>query len=143
MLTDGKLVTREWRTTISDKNGNLLFNKDNRVVYCKNHQIIPNGSDLIRHNSSTQSAIIVLKQNNPYIYYIFTVDQSLQANADDNPLNDLNSPNNGINYSQVDMQLNNGLVDIVSTEKNVHLVNYYPTDIEKTKYKCSEKIIAA
>ena len=40
------------------------------------------------------------------------------------------------------MQLNNGLVDIVSTEKNVHLVNYYPTDIEKTKYKCSEKIIA-
>ena len=40
------------------------------------------------------------------------------------------------------MQLNNGLVDIVSTEKNVHLVNYYPTDIENTKYKCSEKIIA-
>ena len=143
MLTDGKLVNREERTTISNKNGNLLFYEDGRVVYCKNHQIIPNGSDLIRHNSITQSAIIVPKPNNPYINYIFTADQSLHANADDNPLNDLDSPNNGINYSQVDMRLNNGLVDIVSTEKNVHLVNYDPTDIEKTKYKCSEKIIAA
>ena len=41
------------------------------------------------------------------------------------------------------MRLNNGLVDIVGTEKNVNLVNYDPTDIKKTKYKCSEKIIAA
>ncbi|TDD77491.1 T9SS type B sorting domain-containing protein [Flavobacterium caseinilyticum] len=141
-LTDGKLKTREGCTTISDKNGNLLFYTDGRVVYSKNHQIMPNGSDLLGHNSSTQSAIIVPKPNDPYIYYIFTVDQPLPANADDNPLNDLDPPNNGLNYSQVDIRLNNGLGDIVSTEKNVHLVTYNPNDIEETKYKCSEKITA-
>ncbi|MDI6032813.1 T9SS type B sorting domain-containing protein [Flavobacterium sp. LB2P84] len=141
-LTDGKLVTKEGCTSISDKNGNLLFYTDGRVVYNKNHQIMPNGSGLLGHNSSTQSAIIVPKPNNPYIYYIFTVDQPLPVNADDNPLNDRDPPNNGLNYSQVDIRLNNGLGDIVNTESNVHLVTYNPNDSEEAKYKCSEKITA-
>ena len=141
-LTNGKLVTKEGCTTISDKNGNLLFYTDGRVVYNKNHQIMPNGFGLLGHNSSTQSAIIVPKPNNPNIYYIFTVDQPLPANADDNPLNDFDPPNNGLNYSQVDIRLDNGLGDIVSTEKNIPLVTYNPNDSEETKYKCSEKITA-
>lgn len=141
-LTNGKLVTKEGCTTISDKNGNLLFYTDGKVVYNKDHQIMPNGSDLLGHNSSTQSAIIVPKPNNPYIYYIFTVDQPLPANADDNPLNDRDPPNNGLNYSQVDIRLNNGLGDVVNNEKNVHLVTYNPNDSEEVKYKCSEKITA-
>ena len=141
-LTNGKLVTKEGCTTISDKNGNLLFYTDGRVVYNKNHQIMPNGFGLLGHNSSTQSAIIVPKPNNPNIYYIFTVDQPLPANADDNPLNDFDPPNNGLNYSQVDIRLNNGLGDIVNTEKNIPLVTYNPNDSEETKYKCSEKITA-
>lgn len=141
-LTNGKLFTREGCTTISDKDGNLLFYTDGSVVYNKNHQIMPNGAGLLGHNSSTQSAIIVPKPNNPYIYYIFTVDQPLPANADDNPLNDLDAPNNGLHYSQVDIRLNNGLGDIVNTEKNVPLVTYNPNDSEEAKYKCSEKITA-
>ena len=141
-LTNGKLVTKEGCTTISDKNGNLLFYTDGRVVYNKNHQIMPNGFGLLGHNSSTQSAIIVPKPNNPNIYYIFTVDQPLPANADDNPLNDLDPPNNGLNYSQVDMTLNNNLGDVVITEKNIPLITYNPNDSEETKYKCSEKVTA-
>jgi gliding motility-associated-like protein len=141
-LTNGKLVTKEGCTTISDKDGNLLFYTDGSLVYNKNHQVMPNGSGLLGHNSSTQSAIIVPKPSNPYIYYIFTVDQPLPANADDNSLNDMDPPNNGLNYSQVDIRLNNGLGDIVSTEKNVPLVTYNPNDNEEVKYKCSEKITA-
>jgi gliding motility-associated-like protein len=141
-LTNGKLVTKEGCTTISDKNGNLLFYTDGSIVFNKNHQVMPNGYGLMGHNSSTQSAIIVPKPNNPYIYYIFTVDQPLPANADDNPLNDMGAPNNGLNYSQVDIRLNNGLGDIVITEKNIPLVTYNPNDSEEIKYKGSEKITA-
>ncbi len=141
-LTNGKLVTKEGCTTISDKDGTLLFYTDGSLVFNKNHQVMPNGYGLLGHNSSTQSAIIVPKPNNPYIYYIFTVDQPLPANADDDPMNDMDPPNNGLNYSQVDMRLNNGLGDIVTTEKNVPLVTYNPSDSEEVKYKCSEKITA-
>ena len=141
-LTNGKLVTKEGCTTISDKDGKLLFYTDGSFVYNRNHQIMPNGYGLLGHNSSTQSAIIVPKPNNPYIYFIFTVDQPLPANADDNLLNDLDPPNNGLNYSQVDIRLSNGLGDIVTTEKNVPLVTYNPNDSEEVKYKCSEKISA-
>jgi hypothetical protein len=38
------------------------------------------------------------------------------------------TPNDGLNYSQVDMRLNNGLGDVVSTEKNVHLITYNKSD---------------
>lgn len=141
-LTNGKLVTREGCATISDKDGNLLFYTDGTIVYNKNHQIMPNGTGLLGHNSSTQSAIIVPKPNNPYVYYIFTVDQPLPANADEDQLNDLDAPNNGLNYSQVDIRLNNGLGDIVNSEKNVPLVTYNSNDSEEVKYKCSEKITA-
>lgn len=141
-LTNGKLVTKEGCSTISDKDGNLLFYTDGSIVYNKNHQIMPNGTGLLGHNSSTQSAIIVPKPNNPYVYYIFTVDQPLPANADDDKLNDLDAPNNGLNYSQVDIRLNNGLGDIVINEKNIPLVTYNSNDNEEAKYKCSEKITA-
>jgi gliding motility-associated-like protein len=141
-LTNGQLITKEGCTTISDKDGNLLFYTDGSVVYNKNHQAMPNGNGLMGHNSSTQSAIIVPKPSNPYIYYIFTVDQPLPANADDDPLNDMDAPNNGLNYSQVDIRLDNGLGDLVIAEKNIPLLTYNPNDSEEIKYKCSEKITA-
>lgn len=141
-LTDGVLNTAEGCASISDKNGNLLFYTDGSVVYDKTHNSMPNGWGLMGHRSSTQSAIIVPKPNNPNIYYIFTVDQPLQVNADDNPLNDDDPPNNGLNYSQVDLRLNNGLGDVVITEKNMHLITYDPNNSDEVKFKCSEKITA-
>lgn len=141
-LTNGQLNTAEGCTTISDKNGNLLFYTDGSIVYDKSHQTMPNGYGLLGHNSSTQSAIIVPKPNNPNLYYIFTVDQPLPANVDDNPLNNEDPPNNGLNYSLVDLRLNNGLGDISISEKNVHLITYDTNNDEDVKFKCSEKISA-
>jgi hypothetical protein len=46
-------------------------------------------------------------------------------------------PNDGLNYSQVDMRLNNGLGDVVSTEKRTP-VTYNKSDDVEAKFK-SEK----
>jgi hypothetical protein len=141
-LTNGQLNTAEGCTTISDKNGTLLFYTDGSIVYDKSHQVMPNGYGLLGHNSSTQSAIIVPHPSNKNLYYIFTVDQPNPKNVDDNPLNNEDPPNNGLNYSLVDLRLNNGLGDISVKEKNIHLITYNPGDIEDVKFKCSEKITA-
>jgi hypothetical protein len=118
-ITDGKIITSEGCASISDKNGSVLFYTDGSLVFNKFHKVMPNGSGLLGHNSSTQSAIIVPKPNNPYVYYIFTVDQPLPDNVDDNPLNDQDPPNNGLNYSEVDIRLDNGLGDIPENKKNI------------------------
>jgi gliding motility-associated-like protein len=141
-LTNGKLFTNEGCATISDKNGNLLFYTDGSLVYDKSHQVMPNGSGLLGHRSSTQSAIIVPKPKDPNLYYIFTVDEPNPANVDTNPTNDEDPPNSGLNYSVVDLRLNNGLGDIVSSEKNIPLITYDVNNTEDVKFKCSEKITA-
>lgn len=141
-LTNGQLSTDEGCTTISDKNGNLLFYTDGTIVYDKAHNVMPNGNGLLGHRSSTQSAIIVPRPNNPNLYYIFTVDEPNPYNADDNDINDVDPPNNGLNYSLVDLRLNNGLGDIVSTEKNIPLITYNKNNSEEVKFKCSEKVTA-
>lgn len=141
-LTNGELNTHEGCTSISDKNGNLLFYTDGKIVFNKSHQVMPNGEGLLGHSSSTQSAIIVPKPKNPYIYYIFTVDEPNPFNTDDNLMNDEDPPNNGLNYSTVDLRLNNGMGDIVQNEKNIHLITYDPKNEQDILYKCSEKITA-
>ena len=141
-ITNGKIITNEGCASISDKNGNILFYTDGSIVYNKSHLAMPNGNGLLGHKSSTQSAIIVPKPNNPYVYYIFTVDQPLPDNVDDNLLNDEDPPNNGLNYSEVDLRLDNGLGDIPTNKKNIHLITYNPENNEEVKFKCSEKITA-
>ena len=115
-LTNGRLSTIEGCTTISDANGNLLFYTDGVTVYNKNHKVMPNGYDLFGDPSSTQSAIVVPQPNNPNLYYIFTVDTSVNDS----------DPNYGFNYSLVDMTLDGGLGNI--TVKNSNLL---PVSSEK------------
>ncbi|MCD0471332.1 T9SS type B sorting domain-containing protein [Flavobacterium sp. JAS] len=141
-LTNGKLFTNEGCASISDRYGNLLFYTDGSIVYDKSHQIMPNGTGLLGHRSSTQSAIIVPKPKDPNLYYIFTVDEPNPVNVDANPTNDESPPNSGLNYSVVDLRLNNGLGDIVSSEKNIPLITYDVNNAEDVKFKCSEKITA-
>ncbi|MFD2585818.1 T9SS type B sorting domain-containing protein [Croceitalea marina] len=118
-LTDGQIDTFEGCASISDSFGDLLFYTDGITVYTKNHEVMPNGNGLFGDPSSTQSAIIVPKPQDPEKLYIFTVDTSI---AEDDP-------NRGLNYSLVDMTLNNGNGEVV--EKNVRLLDH-----------CSEKITA-
>jgi hypothetical protein len=86
-LTDGKLTNKRGCATISDKDGKLLFYTDGSFVY-KNHKIMANGYGLLGNRSSTQSAIIVPQPRNPYVYYIFTVDEPNELNADETTSND-------------------------------------------------------
>ncbi|MCK0129938.1 T9SS type B sorting domain-containing protein [Flavobacteriaceae bacterium F08102] len=101
-ITDGKLRTSEGCATIADDQGNLLFYTDGSRVWNKNHQIMPHGTNLFGHSSSTQSAIIVPKPNDENVYFIFTVDWS---NGD-----------RGLNYYTVDMSLDAGLGDVLGTD---------------------------
>ncbi len=109
-VTDGQLTTWEGCSSISTSTGALLFYTDGSLVWNKNHLLMPNGTGLMGHKSSTQSGIIVPKPSNPNHYYIFTVD------ARDNNLQ------NGLRYTLVDMTLDGGLGDVVTSEKNIPLI---------------------
>jgi|SRR5680860_254740 len=131
-LTDGQLETHEGCSTISDQNGNLLFYSDGINVWDKAHRLMPNGTGLLGHESSTQSAIIIPKNDSKTQYYIFTVDEP----DPEEPIN------HGLNYTLVDLSLNNGFGDVVTYEKNVHLITYNQSDPAESFLKCSEKITA-
>ncbi|WP_218841800.1 T9SS type B sorting domain-containing protein [Winogradskyella ursingii] len=119
VLTDGQLATLEGCSTISDSDGNLLFYSDGITVWNKNHSVMVNGTGLKGHPSSTHSALIVPKPNDPNIYYIFTVDEA-------------SSPANGIQYSEVDMTLEGGLGAITS---NKNILLHTPTTEKLTAIK--------
>lgn len=104
-LTNGQIYTDEGCSVISDASGNLLFYTDGISVWNKTHWQMPNGYSLAGGHSSTQSAIIVKKPGNNFIYYIFTANQQYSGN--------------GIKYSEVNMTLNGGLGDV--TLKNISM----------------------
>ncbi|SNZ00273.1 T9SS type B sorting domain-containing protein [Flagellimonas pacifica] len=118
-LTNGRINTFEGCASLSDAAGNLLLYTDGIRVYDGNHSLMQNGSGLYGDPSSTQSAIIVQKPQDPNIIYIFTVDTS--TFEDD--------PDLGLNYSVVDLSLNGGNGAVIL--KNVNLLE-----------DCSEKISA-
>ncbi len=109
VLTDSKMYAFEGCATISDKNGQLLFYTNGIEVYNRHHQLMQNGSGLFGDDRSSQSAIILPVPNDPYKYYIFTVDAY--------PFTIGVRPCKGINYSIVDITKNGGLGDIVT--KNI------------------------
>ena len=118
-IDKSKLNTIEGCATISDTFGNLLFYTDGITVYNSKHETMLNGEDLFGDPSSTQSALIVPKPEDPELFYIFTVDTSPFAE----------DPDYGLNYSVVDMTQDDGLGAV--TLKNVNLLQ-----------DCSEKITA-
>ena len=164
--------TNEGCSSISDSNGNLLFYTDGRNVWDKNHQIMSNanynnGNGLLGDPSSTSSGLIIPRPGNPDNYYVFTVDEPHHNNAwaypnqgpadvNGNTISQYDDPgggggsvpngddgfNNGLNYSLVDLTMNGGNGDVVSTEKNRPLLTYDPLDPEQASFKCSEKITA-
>ncbi|MFT6369915.1 MAG: gliding motility-associated-like protein [Maribacter sp.] len=128
-LTDGRLKTFEGCATISNPFGDLLFYTNGIFVYDRNHNIMENGSGLYGDPSSTQSAIIVPKPEDPNIYYIFTVDTSVFDG----------DPDRGLNYATVDISLNNGNGAVV--EKNVRLLQDCSEKIAAVRKNCFDKSI--
>jgi type IX secretion system substrate protein len=111
-VSNGALETNEGCSSISDAGGNLLFYTDGVNVYNKLHQAMPNGNNLFGHYSSTQSALIVQKPGTIDHYFIFTTDAGEYVDP----------PNDGLHYSEVDMNLNSGTGDIVAASKNTLLL---------------------
>lgn len=134
-LLNGELVTREGCATISDPLGNLLFYTDGSIVWDRQHNIMQDGMGLLGHSSSTMSALIIPKPGNLNAYYIFTIDKPSYFLTQGQPID-------GVNYSEVDMSLNNGYGGIVASAKNVHLITYDVNDPIEKEYKSSEKITA-
>jgi hypothetical protein len=66
------------------KTGNYFYT-DGSLFTTKPYNIM---AMAMRNRSSTQSAIIVPKPQNPYVYYIFTVDEPNELNADETTSND-------------------------------------------------------
>jgi gliding motility-associated-like protein len=109
----GQINSGEGVASFSDGFGNLLFYTDGTNVYTRNHAIMPNGTGLYGHPSSTQSCIIIPAPDNADLYYIFTTDA-----LENFLLLPLGSRSKGLNYSIVDMSLG---VDGEVTVKNVPL----------------------
>ncbi|HKR04454.1 MAG TPA: T9SS type A sorting domain-containing protein [Bacteroidia bacterium] len=105
VLTNGQTDDREGTATISDPSGNLLFYSDGDTVWNRNHLIMPDGTGLTGHTSSTQSATIVPKPGSTTEYYVFTAPE--------------HSSTLDFSYSIVDMTLDGGYGDIAL--KNVSL----------------------
>ena len=103
-------VTIEGCATISDPTtGNLLFYTNGLQIWDKNSNIMPNGNGLLAgiSTSATQGVLIVPYPNNSNLYYVFTVDETSNGGV------------NGFRYSIVDMNLNNGLGDVIASQKNI------------------------
>ena len=128
-LDDGRLDTFEGCATISDALGNLLFYTDGINVYDRNHNLMQNGGGLHGDPSSTQSALIVPKPNDPEVFYIFTVDTTTFEN----------DPDYGLNYSTVDISQNNGNGAI--TQKNTRLLEDCSEKVAAVIKDCSDKSI--
>ncbi|RYE16760.1 MAG: hypothetical protein EOP51_25210, partial [Sphingobacteriales bacterium] len=92
------MFQQEGSSSISDLNGNLLFYSDGIKVWNAQQQVMPNGTGLHGHVSSTQSSMIVPFPADPKRYYLFTMDG-------------IGGPR-GLSYSVVNMDLDNGNGDI-------------------------------
>ena len=96
----------EGSSSISDTNGNLLFYSDGVSVWNAQHQVMPNGTGLFGHSSSTQSSMIVPFPTDSKRYYLFTMD--------------VDGGTHGLSYSVVNMDLDNGRGEVEL--KNIFLV---------------------
>lgn len=134
-LLNGKLNTSEGCATISDVNGNLLFYTDGITVWDRRHEVMPNGQGLLGHGSSTESALIVPKPGSNSRYYIFTVDKPSYYLTEGESID-------GVNYSEIDLSLNNNFGDVITSVKNRHLITYDSGNTLQKEYKSSEKITA-
>jgi gliding motility-associated-like protein len=132
-LNDGIIATDEGVATISDANGSLLFYTDGRTIRNKLHQLMPNGSGLFGNISATQSAVIVPKIGDPTRYYVFTVDAVQYISS---PATFI--PTKGLNYSVVNMTLDNGKGDVEI--KNVPLTQNSVEKITAVRH-CNNKDI--
>jgi len=95
---------------ISDADGKGLFSSNGVTVYrVPNWQIMSNGQNLLGHNSSPQSGIVVPHPGQPDKYYLFSIGRNFH---------------NRLAYSVVDMSANFGSGAVLNDEKSILLTGY-------------------
>lgn len=97
--------TPESSATMSDPDGNLLFYTNGIHVWNREHRIMPNGVNITGavdnfYNDASQCVIIPLPKD-PFLYYIITAQWQ----------------GNDLNYSLIDIRLNQGLGDVVFKQR--------------------------
>jgi hypothetical protein len=105
-----QMTTIEGCASVSDPStGKLLFYTNGIQIWNSKNNIMPNGNGLLAGSatSATQGVMIVPFPTKKNLYYVFTVDETSNGAA------------NGLRYSIVDLNLNNGLGDIVTNQKNI------------------------
>ncbi len=118
-LSGFALNTIEGCSVISDSGGDLLFYTDGVSVWDKTHQVMPNGTGLQGHASSSQSAIIIPAPGLPLTYYIVTAPVSISSTP--------------MSYSIVDLSQNGGLGDVVV--KNTTLLTNSTEKVSVTQHQ--------
>lgn len=99
--------------SVSDADGNLRFYTDAYNVWDHNHHLMPGGTGLSGGNALDATVIlpVIANPDQYYIFYMCGIVDFLSA-----------TPNAyELRYSLVDMNLNNGLGDIVAGQKNILL----------------------
>lgn len=98
------LSTDEGCASICDASGQLLFFTNGETVWDRNQAVMPNGTGLFGHFSTSQSALIVPFPDDPRRFYIFTAPSGAGIWS--------GQPNAA--YSIIDMNANGGLGDVVT-----------------------------
>jgi PKD repeat protein len=79
LLNNSAMNTIGGSSSISDKDGALLFYTNGQTVWNKNHQIMENGTELVTDTTTPQTSIIIPKPGNENVYYIFTTLETYES----------------------------------------------------------------
>lgn len=104
-MISGPLKTNEGCSIFCDRFGKPIFFTDGQTIWNRENKVMQNGTGLKGHPSSSQSAVVVEIPSNKNLYYVIT---ALNVGREQ-----------GLNYSLVDMRLDNGLGGVV--KKNINL----------------------
>jgi PKD repeat protein len=94
-MNNSKMFSQRGSSSISDKDGNLLFYSDGSAIWNKNHDTMKNGYGLYGSYASLQSPLIVPMPGDSNLYYLFSVI-------------DFTKPNEGFWFNIIDMRGDNG-----------------------------------
>ncbi len=121
-LVDGQMQhSAKGVSTISSGSGELICYSDGVRVWDRNHSVMPNGTDLKGHNSSSQSVILAHQPSKNNEFFIFSLGWV--------------HGQGGLYYSILDLDLNNGFGDITN-EKSKRLTNDLTEKMVMAKGNC-------
>lgn len=106
-ISGGQMNGPDNTSSISDQNGNLLFYTDGVSIWNNQNQVMQNGTGLVGNYTGGQNALIVPAPCNSSKYIIFHVTEFSNPGY--------------LHYTVVDMSLNNGLGDVIVSQKNISL----------------------